>query len=921
MNEVLKKRIWEYDNYVKIKGIDETVLDAFTKATMVAFNPEEADEKTAFRVANHTKALIEQFVLQKTGGSIWDLEEYLYSAKQKSVLLDMYYEILLLEAQHKCLDSYFLYLERKRVPKERFYLPKREQFLKIGLTQALQRMLDDEIDILSISMPPGTGKAQPLYSKVLTPNGFVTMGDLSVGDIVISGTGKKSKILGIFPQGVRPIYELTFDDGSKCRCSDEHLWTVQSRDDRRRKNKDGSEKYRTVMLKDMLNNYKVENKKRCNYSVDYVSPVEFAEKDLLLHPYIMGALLGDGGLSCGTPDITTADQQMIDLINGFLPDGYSLKHKDRYTHSFNGHEGNNPKAGSLVTKAIKHYGLFGCHSIDKFIPDEYMHGSYEQRLWLLRGLLDTDGYASKSCAIFTSVSEKLADGVRELVHSLGGYASKTVKKCGYKKNGGYVRCNDAYNIYIQFDCGFDSIFALDRKKYSPKRKKLRRFITDIQYVGEEECQCIYIDDESHLYVTDDYIITHNTTLEKFFNSGIIGWFPEDFTLFFSHSGDITRMYYDSVYQIVSDKDEYTWHDIFPGLKVTNTNAKMEQFNVGKYKPFPSLQCTSIGSSNAGKVRASKYLLCDDLIGGIEVALNKNSLDKLWNIYSVDARQRKIPGCKEIHIATRWSVHDVIGRLERLYTDSDRVLFISVPDIDEETGKSNFDYKYNGFGIDFFHDQELAMDDISYKCLYKNQPIEREGLLYHEEDMRRYASLPTDDPDAILAIIDTKTTGIDYMFMPICYQYGQDFYLVDCICDDSTDFDIQISRICDKISKHKIQKIEVESNAGGSRLAYDVENSLKAQGYNFCSITTRPTETNKETRIIINADWIKKQVLFRHKEEYSNKDDYGRMMSFLFSWSVTGKNKFDDVPDGMANFRLFVENLYSMNLTKITRSPF
>ena len=195
--------------------------------------------------------------------------------------------------------------------------------------------------------------------------------------------------------------------------------------------------------------------------------------------------------------------------------------------------------------------------------------------------------------------------------------------------------------------------------------------------------------------------TGKTTAEKFFHSAVVGWFPSDYSLFYSHSGDITRMYYDGVYQIVTDSQEYTWGEVFPGLKVTSTNAKSQQFNVGKYKPFPSLQTASVGSENAGKVRASKFLLVDDMIGKLEEALNKNILDKLWSAYAVDARQRKTNDtdgnfCKEIHIATRWSVHDVIGRIQRAYEGNPRVRAIAVPDIDPETGESNFLYDIGGF---------------------------------------------------------------------------------------------------------------------------------------------------------------------------------------------------------------------------------
>lgn len=398
--------------------------------------------------------------------------------------------------------------------------------------------------------------------------------------------------------------------------------------------------------------------------------------------------------------------------------------------------------------------------------------------------------------------------------------------------------------------------------------------------------------------------TQKTTLEKFFCSWIIGKYPKDYSLFFSHSSDITDMFYRGVLDITTDALEYTWGEIFPNVTLQATNAKAQTINFGKYKPFSSIQCTSVGSKNAGKVRTNRYLYCDDLIGGIEEALNKLHLDKLWRIYTTDAKQRKLnEQVKEIHIATRWSVHDVIGRLQRTYENSDRVRFIVIPDIDEETGESNFNYKYNGISVKHFNDIALTMDDISYKCLYKNQPIEREGLLYHNEDLRRYISLPTREPDAILGICDVKNKGTDFMFLPCVYQYDNDYYCVDCVCDDNSDYGVQYERLANLIVEHNMQQCEFESNNGGDRVSFEVNKRVEAKG-GRCNITDKPTTTNKETRIIVNADWVKKHVLFRDKELYGPKDDYGIMMNWLLTYSLVGKNPHDDVPDGWANFALF-----------------
>jgi len=469
---------------------------------------------------------------------------------------------------------------------------------------------------------------------------------------------------------------------------------------------------------------------------------------------------------------------------------------------------------------------------------------------------------------------------------------------------------DSYLLYLERDRSPKDRF------YLPKRKQFLK-------IGLVQGYQATLDDEIDILTVSLPPGTGKTTFEKFFMTGVIGWFPKDYSLFFSHSGDITRMFYDGTLDIVTNT-EYLWNDIFPSLKVTNTNAKMGQFNIDKYKPFPSMQTTSIGANNAGKVRASKYLLCDDLVSGIEQAMNKTLLSKLWSIYSVDARQRKTQDtdgkpCKEIHTATRWSVYDVIGEIQKNYEDDDRVRCIAVPDIDPETEESNFDYEYGGFTVAFFNDQAKLMDEVSYRCLYKNDPIEREGLLYPLDSLRRYLELPDREPDAILGICDTKGKGTDYLFLPCLYQYDNDYYLVDCICSDDSDYGLQYIRMANIILDHNMQQCEFESNRDGDRVAYEVS-KLVSERKGRCNITTRYTMQNKETKIIVNADWVKKNVLFKDKSLYTPKEDYGVMMNFLTSYTVAGKNKHDDVPDGLASFALFVTNRIP-KIATIVQSPF
>lgn len=912
-SENLKQTIREYENYIQANGVDWRVVQAYAKACAVAINGEN-DIHYGLQLAKRSKELTERYCLEQTGGAIWELEKYAFEYKttNKTILelIDCFYSVLLLEAQHKVIDSFFRYIEHKREPKERFYMPRRKQLLKIGLVDALQGMIDDKYDILCISLIPGAGKAGKMSSKVLTPSGFIEMRDVKVGTKVVAGDGEKASVIGVYPQGKRRIYRITMNDGGFTEVSDNHLWEVQNRCDRQFETRTGNHRTRIIKTEDMLKDFIIEKDGRKNYSIDYVPEIKaFEEKKFYIHPYLLGCLLGDGGLSTKTICFTKKDKEIVEKINSLIG-GYEfvlkrVSDKDYYLRSKDA-----AKKPNLLKEELNRLGLLGTKSATKFIPEEYLYSSHEQRLWLLRGLLDTDGYAEYKGIEYSTASQKLAENVTELVRSLGGYASLTKRKSGYRdKDGNSVSCLDNYRITILFSANHDNPFWLERKAkiYNPKRKLWKRYIKNIEYVGEEECQCIMIDNPCHLYITDDYIITHNTTIEKFFNAAVIGWYPKDFNLFYSHSGDITRMYYDGIYDIVTNSDEYAWNEIFPDLYVTSTNAKTEQFNVGKYKPFPSVQCTSVGSKNAGKVRASKFLLVDDMIGGIEEALNPAILEKLWSKYSVDARQRKIKdtdgkNCKEIHIATRWSVQDVIGRIQKMYEGNPRVKVIAVPDVDPVTGKSNFDYEFSGFDEEFFADQQLLMDDISYKCLYKQEPIEREGLLFPEDKIRRYLNLPHGVPEIVTAQCDTKGKGTDYFVMPVFQKFGEDYYCVDAVCDNTADYEMQYENAANMLVNNEVIECEFERNAGGDRVAMEVNKRVEAKGW-ICNITDVPTETNKEARIFQCSNWILQHVIFKDASKYTPKEPYGVMMTLLKQYSVSGKKQLDDVPDVFSNFAL------------------
>lgn len=525
------------------------------------------------------------------------------------------------------------------------------------------------------------------------------------------------------------------------------------------------------------------------------------------------------------------------------------------------------------------------------------------------------------------LTERAKDIIERFCKDKTGGTIWDLEKYAFDHKTTYELINKKYDVLLLEAQNkiVDSYFQYIEKKrepkdrfYMPRRKQLIK-------IGLVDALQGMIDDKYDILCVSLVPGAGKSTIEKFFHSAVAGWFPKDYSLFYSHSGDITRMYYDGVYDIVTNDDDYAWHDIFPNLSVTSTNAKMEQFNIGKYKPFPSVQCTSVGSKNAGKVRASKFLLVDDMIGGIEEALNPTILDKLWDKYAVDARQRKTQDtdgkpCKEIHIATRWSVHDVIGRIQNMYTGNPRVKTISVPDVDPVTGESNFDYEFCGFTKEFFADQQLLMDEISYRCLYKQEPIEREGLLFPDDKIRRYLNLPHGEPEIITAQCDTKGKGTDYFVMPVLQKYGDDYYCIDCVCDNTADYEMQYENASNTLVNNQVQECEFERNSGGDRVAMEVNKRVENKGW-ICNIIDTPTETNKEARIFQCSNWILQHIIFKDPSLYSPKEPYGVMMSLLKQYSVSGKKQLDDVPDVFSNFAVRITKGNRIAKAEATHNPF
>ena len=410
-----------------------------------------------------------------------------------------------------------------------------------------------------------------------------------------------------------------------------------------------------------------------------------------------------------------------------------------------------------------------------------------------------------------------------------------------------------------------------------------------------------------------------STLEDFFLSLVGGWFPNDFNLSSAHSSILTRSLYDGVLEIINDPVEYTWHEIFPNVEIQGTNAKETTVNLERNGRFKTWTFRSIDGSLTGATRCNRFLTADDLVSGIEEALNKNRLDTLWTKVVNDLRSRRLEGCKEFYIATRWSVHDPIGKLQQLYAGNPRARFIAVPALDEN-GKSNFLFTVNGFSEKYFNDAKESMDEISYNCLYQQQPVEREGLLLPPDKLKRfffskedvpdgctdeYIIIPDKDADAIWAVCDTKDKGTDFESLPIAYQYGDKFFFPDVVFDDTTDYDILDRKTADILIRHNPHKIRFESNNVGNRVAHNIQKMIT--GKCRAEIETKPTSANKETKILVNSDYIAKHFYFLHPSQYKAKSDYGLFMANVTTYTTRAKVPHDDGIDSLAMMAEYIQN--------------
>lgn len=380
----------------------------------------------------------------------------------------------------------------------------------------------------------GTGKAQPLDSLVLTPTGYVKMRDVYVGQEIIDGLGNKTTITDIFPQGIKPIYKVTFSDRTSVLCSNEHLWKVGEYN-KHKKCVEWEVKSIEDMLKYGIRKRHSKTSTRLRYRIPTPIINCWEDNNLIIDPYVLGVLIGDGCITTGAR-FANAEQDIVDKVNCKLnKSGFELHKLNQsditkcnvydivpidYTYTNQYH-----KTGfvNLLKK------LDVCKkSVDKHIPIEYLYSSEKTRIELLQGLFDTDGYVdnrkSRGVLIYNTSSEQLSNDFAFLVRSLGGTDTVVRKSAGYKKDGMYIKCNDTFKHTIKFSTNILPFSSIKHtRNYIKPQNKAQRKIVNIEYIGEQECQCIKVRSDDHTYITDNLTVTHNTTsariIAKMMNEG------------------------------------------------------------------------------------------------------------------------------------------------------------------------------------------------------------------------------------------------------------------------------------------------------------------------------------------------------------------------------------------------------------------
>lgn len=804
-------------------------------------------------------------------------------------------------------EAYCIALEWNRPLNKKFYIPRARLLKKHGVMQSLQDLSDDKLDLLVLNMPPRVGKNHSNSTPVLTRQGWKRHGDLQIGDYVLNEKGDFVKVLAVSEE-YPTEYKITMSNGETFYTHGNHDWVIY----------DISGKKNKILSTQYMYDRKLQD---CNghsrFLLPDIEPIKGDFGFLPVEPYVLGAWIGDGSTS--NPYITENINDSV-IISTIENKGYRVNKKRQYKESCAVYEFDGLK------ESLNCIGLcYRNRPCEKYIPQQYLVASIEQRLELLAGLIDTDGTLDKKSGryYFKTTIPSIKDSVVSLISSFGWRASVSIKEP-----------NETTETYIhskktQYEIGFNPTFAIpcrvERKKLTTFKQKRRISVKSIEKIDNgEPGKCIQV--EGGIYLVGHQLVpTHNSTISLFFLTFRAGLYPEKSILGNGHSTALTQSFYKEFLEIVTS-DEYRYKEIFPRISITTKNSEYSYVDFNDDKRFHTAMFRSVEGGTTGLVEASNLLYCDDLVKDVETANSKDRLDKLYYSYTSTIKDRKVPRlckdgkyrpCPELHVNTPWSIYDVTSRIVRTEMEkgnNDRMRVVSVPCWDDNH-ESNFMYDYGkGFDVDYYEDMQLAEDPVIFSAKYLMKPIERDGHPFERDALTYYTELPNETPDAIVAYNDVAHGGEDFMSMPIGYVYGRDVYIEDVLFIHNFDGDT-VSRplVCEKIISNNVSRCGFEKNNGGDFYSTLISEDLRKMGYR-CNIMSynAPTTKSKLDRILSCQNEIKGvasldgsyRVYFKDPKLVSKNSDYMAFLTNMWSWSQKEgsiqKKQHDDSVDSISS---------------------
>ena len=448
---------------------------------------------------------------------------------------------------------------------------------------------------------------------------------------------------------------------------------------------------------------------------------------------------------------------------------------------------------------------------------------------------------------------------------------------------------DDYLIYLEIDRPPEERF------YQPRRKILKQVVDELQKLADDELDELFVSMPPRV---------GKTTIIMMFITWIIGKNSELTNLYSAFSDTITSAMYSGILEIINDEYTYNWKKIFNNSSVVDTDAKKETIDINRKKRYKSLTCRSLYGTLNGACDCKGYLISDDLIGGIEEALNKDRMMSAWSKVSNNLIPRAKQTAKKVWVGTRWSLIDPAGlRMDFLENDKEgkkvRYKIINLPALDEND-ESNFDYDYNvGFNTDYYKQLraqfERNNDMASWLAQYMGEPVERDGALFTPDEMQFYNGQIGSEITRVYMAVDVAWGGGDYLSAVVGVETEDGDYVPDVVFN-SGDKKITRPLVVDCIIRNEVRYVEFEANNGGSEYAEWVESELKKRDY-MCTVVSRnaPTNKRKEARIFERAPEIRE---FRYLSSGNRSKEYQLFMNNLFSFKAVGKNKNDDAPDSM-----------------------